>query len=48
MRERYGYTHWWSAAILEPVGLFSALMSRRMLLGMRDRSERSATTTATA
>jgi len=40
MRERYGYTRWWSAAVLEPVELLSAVMSRRMLLGIRDRAER--------
>lgn len=40
MRERYSYTRWWSALVLEPVELLSALMSRRMLLGIRDRTER--------
>jgi len=48
MRERYGYTRSWSGLILEPVELLSALMSRRMLLGNRDRAERAATATATA
>ena len=48
MRERYGYTRWWSALILEPVELLSALMSWRMLLGICDRAERAPSATARA
>jgi hypothetical protein len=39
VRERYDYTHPWSAAAVEPVALVSAVMSHRMLLGIRDRAE---------
>lgn len=39
VRERYGYTRWWSALLVEPVELVSAVMSRRMLRGVRDRAE---------
>jgi hypothetical protein len=39
VRERYGYTRWWSSLLVEPVELVSFVMSRRMLLGIRDRAE---------
>lgn len=39
VRERYGYTTWWSALLVEPVELVSAVMSRKMLRGIRDRAE---------
>lgn len=39
VRERYGYTKPWSAAVVEPLAAVSALMSRRMLLGIRERAE---------
>ncbi len=39
VRERYGYAHWWAVLIVEPVELVSALMSRKMLRGIRDRAE---------
>jgi len=39
-RERFGYTHRWSPLLVEPVAAASALMSQKMLRGMRDRAER--------
>jgi hypothetical protein len=42
MRERYGYTRPWSALLVEPVEAVSFVMSRKMLRGIRDRVERSA------
>lgn len=42
VRERYGYRKPWSAAAVEPLAAASALMSRRMLLGIRERAERPA------
>ena len=39
VRERYSYSRWWSALLVEPVELVSALMSQRMLRGIRDRAE---------
>jgi len=42
VRERYGYRKPWSAAVVEPLAAASALMSRRMLLGILDRVERPA------
>jgi hypothetical protein len=39
VRERYAYTRWWSAALVEPVQLVSLIMSRRMLLGIKRRAE---------
>ncbi len=39
VRERYGYTRWWSALLVEPVELVSAVMSQKMLRGIRDRAE---------
>ncbi len=42
VRERYGYTRWWSGAIVQPTQLVSSLMSRRMLRGIAQRAESSA------
>jgi hypothetical protein len=42
MRERYGYTRWWSALIVEPVQLVSFVMSARMLRGIKLRALRAA------
>jgi hypothetical protein len=39
-RERYGYRRWWAAFVVDPTQAISFLMSRRMLLGIRDRAER--------
>ena len=39
-RERYGYSRRWAALLVEPVELISFVMSRRMLLGIRARAER--------
>ncbi|ACZ22061.1 hypothetical protein Sked_21410 [Sanguibacter keddieii DSM 10542] len=39
VRERYGYTAAWSAAVAEPVGWVSAVMTQRMLRGIRDRAQ---------
>ena len=39
VRERYRYAHWWVALLVEPVELISALMSHKMLRGIRDRAE---------
>lgn len=39
VRERYSYSRWWSALLVEPVELVSAVMSQRMLRGIRDRAE---------
>lgn len=39
VRERYSYLRWWSVMIVEPVELISAIMSQRMLRGIRDRAE---------
>ena len=41
-RERFGYTHWWSPLLVEPVSAASSLMSQKMLRGIRDRAERQA------
>jgi hypothetical protein len=40
VRERYAYTHRWSALLVEPLEVVSFLMTRRMLDGIRDRAER--------
>jgi hypothetical protein len=40
-RERYGYRRWWAPFVVEPTQAASLVMSRRMLLGIRDRAERS-------
>jgi hypothetical protein len=42
VRERYGYTQWWSPLLVEPVEMVSFVMSQRMLRGIRDRAERAA------
>jgi len=42
VRERYGYTRWWSPLIVEPVEAISFVMSQKMLRGIRDRAERTA------
>jgi hypothetical protein len=42
VRERYGYTQWWSPLLVEPVEVVSWLMSQRMLRGIRDRAEHAA------
>ena len=42
VRERYLYTRWWAALLVEPVEAVSFVMSRRMLRGIRDRAERAA------
>ena len=39
VRERYDYTHPWSPVVVEPLALASALMSHKMLTGIRDRVE---------
>jgi hypothetical protein len=40
-RERYSYKRWWAPLVVEPTQAASFVMSRRMLLGIRDRAERS-------
>jgi hypothetical protein len=40
-RERYGYKRRWARLIVEPTQVASFVMSRKMLLGIRDRAERS-------
>ncbi|EYR64050.1 hypothetical protein N866_16130 [Actinotalea ferrariae CF5-4] len=44
VRERYAYLTPWAAAVVEPASWVSLLMTERMLRGIRDRAERSATT----
>jgi hypothetical protein len=39
-RERYGYKRWWAPFVVEPTQAISFIMSRKMLLGIRDRAER--------
>lgn len=39
VRERYAYTRWWAPLIVEPAALVSAVMSPRMLRGIRRRAE---------
>jgi hypothetical protein len=39
-RERYGYKRWWAPFVVEPTQAASFVMSRKMLLGIRDRAER--------
>ena len=43
VRERYHYLRWWSAFLVEPVQVVSFIMSHKMLRGIRERAERSAT-----
>jgi hypothetical protein len=38
-RERYGYRRWWAPFVVEPTQAISLVMSRKMLLGIRDRAE---------
>jgi hypothetical protein len=38
-RERYGYRRWWAPFVIEPTQAISFVMSRKMLLGIRDRAE---------
>jgi hypothetical protein len=40
-RERYSYRRWWAPFVVEPTQAVSFVMSRKMLLGIRDRAERS-------
>jgi hypothetical protein len=42
VRERYRYVRRWAPLLVEPVSMVSFLMSRRMLRGIRSRSERDA------
>jgi hypothetical protein len=42
VRERYGYVKAWAPLLVEPVSWISFLMSRRMLLGIKERAERPA------
>lgn len=39
-RERYGYRRWWAPIVVEPTQAISFAMSRKMLLGIRERAER--------
>jgi hypothetical protein len=39
VRERYGYTRWWSRLLVEPVEAVSFVMSQKMLRGIRNRAE---------
>lgn len=39
MRERYGYSRRWAGVLIEPVEAVSFVMSRKMLMGIRDRAE---------
>ena len=40
VRERYGYRRPWTRFLVEPVEFVSAIMTRKMLRGIRDRAER--------
>src|SRR6478735_7183287 len=40
VRERYAYTHWWAALIVQPAELVSCFMSPEMLRGIKTRAER--------
>jgi hypothetical protein len=40
VRERYGYTRWWAALIVEPAEVVSSLMSPQMMRGIKQRAER--------
>jgi len=44
VRERYTYTNRWAAMLVEPTEVVSFVMTRRMLHGIKDRAERTATT----
>lgn len=39
VRERYSYRRWWARPLVEVAELMSQVMSRKMLLGIRDRAE---------
>ena len=39
VRERYQYTHWWVALIVQPAQLVSCLMTPKMLRGIKFRAE---------
>jgi hypothetical protein len=39
VRERYAYSTWWAALLVEPVEAVSFVMSKKMLLGIKDRAE---------
>jgi hypothetical protein len=45
VRERYGYTRWWAGVLVEAVEAASFVMSQKMLRGIRDRVELTATVT---
>jgi hypothetical protein len=47
-RERYGYRRWWAPLVVEPTQAISFAMSRKMLLGIRDRAEGAARVPALA
>ncbi len=40
VRERYGYAHWWTPLLVEPIELISFIMSQRMVRGIKQRAER--------
>lgn len=40
VRERYRYSKWWAPALVEPVEVVDSVMTRKMLLGIKDRAER--------
>jgi hypothetical protein len=48
VREHYASNKWWAPVLLGPTQLISSLMSRRMLLGIKARAERSIAVPATA
>jgi len=39
VRERYQCSRWWTSALVQPVGIISAVMSQRMLRGIKERAE---------
>jgi hypothetical protein len=39
VRERSGYSHWWTAVLVEPVEMISSLMSQKMLRSIKQRAE---------
>jgi hypothetical protein len=47
VRERYGYGRSWMRFVVAPTTAISAVMSRKMLLGIRDRAERQLEVTLT-
>ncbi len=40
VRERYTYSRWWAALVVEPTGVISFVMTQRMLRGIKERAER--------